>query len=356
MDIEKTFEKILDKLAFDTEARITTYEMISSMLEDGLALDQCLRDIYEDMAIRKHPLRSIFKRWIIGINQGRNFSDVIGPMIPSQELVLISAGERSQKLAEGLRRAIDVTLAGVEMRNAIASALGNPIFLLLALMGMIVGFSLEVAPTLAKVLPPSEWKGSAQYLYQLSEFMRTWWTWVLVGLFATGFGIYFTLDVWVGEIRSKFDKAPPWTIYRTYASSTFMMALASLLRSGISIDEALRYIKKNSSPWLRSHISIMQKKLNMGSKYGAALDTGMLSEDVAAQIKIYEKIARFDKAILSIGERSIKKGIQRIQKQAGVAKVIILALVGLTLAWIYATTFDLNMNVAKKASQSQRQK
>lgn len=354
MDIEKKIEIILDKLAFDTEARVTTYDMIASMLEDGLALDQCLRDIYEDMAVRKHPLRSIFKRWIIGLNQGRSFSDVIGSMVPPQELVLISAGERSQKLAEGLKRAIDVTLAGIEMRSAITGALANPIFLLLALMGMIVGFSIEVAPTLAKVLPPAEWRGSAKYLYHLSEFMRNWWAWVLAGLFGTGFAIYFSLDVWVGEMRNRFDKAPPWTIYRTYVSSTFMMALASLLKSGISIDEALKYIKKSSAPWLKSHISIMQKKLNMGSKYGTALDTGMLSEDVAGQIKIYEKIARFDKAILSIGERSIKKGIKRIQKQASVAKVIIIALVGFTLAWIYATTFELNMSVAKKASQTQR--
>lgn len=354
MDIEKKFEKMLDKMNFDTEARITMYEMISSMLEDGLALDACLRDIYEDEVSRKGPLKSILKRWIIGINQGKSFSDVIGPMIPTQELVLISAGERSQKLAEGLERAIEVTLAGIEMRSAIVGALGNPIFLLLALMGMIIGFSIEVVPTLAKVLPPEDWRGSAKYLYHLSEFMRGWWPWLLGAMFGTGFLIYYTLDSWTGEVRNKFDKAPPWTIYKTYASSTFMMALASLLKSGLSIDEALKYIKRSSSPWLKSHISIMQKKLNMGSKYGAALDTGMLSRDVAGQIKIYEKTARFDKAILSIGKKSIKNGIKRIQKQAGVAKVLIIALIGITLAWIYATTFELNMNVAKQASQTQR--
>lgn len=341
----------IQQLTFDSKKRVRLYENLAGMLKDGLPLDACLRQIHERMVVRKNPMKIMIATWMQDLVSGKSFADALVGWAPAQELVLISASERSQSLPEGLARAIRINQDAQTMKKTVSNALISPSFLIIALLGMIYGFSTSIVPVFAKVLAPEKWVGSSQTLYQVSQFVTSYWFTSIVILSAIVAVVVRSLPTWCGDFRKYANYIPPYSLYRVYSSATFIMAVSSLMDSGIPIDGALKYVKKNASTWIKHHISIMQRRLNAGMSYGNALDTGLLTDDMIDQILIYEGITDFNKAMMSIGDKAIKNSVEKMDSFASTAKNVMTLVVGLTLGWMYFASYQVNVQVASEATK-----
>ena len=327
---------VIDRfLHFGLSDRLRVYRLIASMLSDGKPLDASLNRLHKQWAKRKHPLARMLHRWLHGPDGSRNagllsgnrFSDVIRSDVPSQELFLISAGERSLELVTGLQKAVMVTQGKAAIKKAMIP-LVYPSLVLAMVIFMSVLFSIKLIPIMVKTLPAENWMGLARLLYLYANFVRNFW---LVGGIAIV--LIAMLSVWslprlTSPIRKYLNHIPPWSIYQTYETAAFMISLSSLLSTGIPLTNALASIREHAPRWTSTHITEMLYRIQAGKPYGEAIDTGFLDVNTADLVYIYAEGTEFDKGIMQIGERSIDEALESIKAKAAVANPIILALAG----------------------------
>jgi toxin co-regulated pilus biosynthesis protein E len=227
-----------------------------------------------------------------------------------------------------------------------------PGLLFFMLGGMVAGFDVYMAPVFKNLLPVSQWPDSAQTLYGISHFLTSYWYIILISLAVLATVISYTINGWVGRLREIADVLPPWSVYKNYQASSFLIGLASMLKAGVALNDALKMMLKNAAPWLCVHINQMLAALKGGgSNYGEALDTGLFDEETAGDISDYARLSSFENAIYTIGERMVVMGVERTNQKMDVAKNLMLFLVAGTVFWIYFTSYSLQTVIADKMQQ-----
>lgn len=350
----RSVSRLISNLAYgpkslSTAHRLALYTMLMHMVNDGIALDAALRRLHERLVSRKRSGAGVIKTWLDAMSEGGTFSSAIKGFVPDGELILIASGERANAIGIGFEEAIFVCEARKRNRTVMVSNLTMPVVLLVVFFAILVQFSIGVAPELAKVLPPDRWTKSGQTLYAISEVVSKWWGVGLLCITIFSVASWVSLSRWTGELRDFANKIPPWSMYRTFSSAEFMISISSLMNSGVSLPESLKIIRVNASPWMAEHISLMQSRLRAGLGYDESLDTGLLEDDVADEVVIYSKTSSFDVAIKSVGRRAIDASSAKVISQAAFLRTFAIALVGLSVGWIYMTVFGLNGEIGKSA-------
>ena len=193
----------------------------------------------------------------------------------------------------------------------------------------------------------------AAALFYTSTFLVKNWFFIILLLAGIGAIISYTMSRWTGRFRVIFDYMPPWSIYKSYQASAFLISLASMMRSGVPLNEALKAMRKNAVPWLAEYLDRMFLNLKKGGKnYGQHLDVGLLDVETAGDVVDYSELGKFETAIYAIGERNLESGVVKINLQMNVAKNLMLVFLAVTVSWIYYTTTDLNSTIAEAASSS----
>jgi toxin co-regulated pilus biosynthesis protein E len=131
-----------------------------------------------------------------------------------------------------------------------------------------------------------------------------------------------------GKFRPKLDKFPPYSLYKSYHGSLFLVSLSALMGTGMDIYKALEELKTLSSGYLRSHISKMQSKLLSGGHIGEALETNLLDKETAIDMRVYGSKPDVESKMGIIGKNAIENGVKRIEIIGGMLKSIMFIIVG----------------------------
>lgn len=343
------------RMTFSMKTRMGLYERVGAYVENGVDIVttmQTIRRRYEQKRSTKKKAL-ILKEWIEVMEYGGEFHDAIKDWVPSSEHMLIAASHGSDGgLVAGLREARVLSGASAKAKGAIMGGTVFPLVLFAMIIGMLIMFQIQMVPIFKTLLPIPKWPDSAQTLNTLSSFMKNNLIFVLGFLFAGSAVIAWSLPRWKGPMRVKiFDKIPPWSIYRNYQGSSFLIALASLMKGGTSTYDALRSMHSTASPWMQSHLDRMMYLTRQGPENpGEALDTGLLSDDDAGDIKDYSQLNSFPDAVYIIGQRSLEEGVQAIQMKMDVIKNLLLFAVAGSIVWIYLTTYSLQNVIAAGAN------
>lgn len=336
---------------FGKTERIDFYEMLSALIKSGVPLDSCLRRLYERKDEKKRSDAWILKKWISQMDQGVKFHDAIKDEIPSQERILLAVGTMSngdtkESMGNCLDQVISATKGAHEIQNVLKTGLTYPLVLFVALMIIIIGFATGLAPEFARMLPESSWTGSSGLLLTVSKHVASIWPYfIFMVVVLTGL-IFWSLPRWTGKWRERMSWFPPYAIYRSYVSSIFLIALASMLNTGTPLDAALKKILKNASPYLSFHLIKMVNKMGEGVPSGDALETGLIDDVTADQLYVFSRTIDFSKALKSLGERALKQGTKAIILQTGFVRQLGVFGVGMMICWIYVSTYDLNEKLA----------
>ena len=340
---------MITTLSMGLAARISLYERMAAFLSAGIPVFETVEAIRNRLATKKDMRVVMLDEWLSVMKDGNRFSDAIRSWVPPAEYMMISSGERGDGLITGLKEATKLSSAASKIKKAIIAGSVLPAVLFLMLMGMLAGFDLYMAPVFKNLLPLNQWPDSAQTLYSISHAIVSFWPITLGGLVGGSIVISKTINRPFPGRSKFFDKFPPWSLYKNYQASSFLIGLASMLKAGVALNDALKGMMRNASPWMMVHLVKMQAHLKVGgSNYGDALNTGLFDDETAGDIIDYSKLSSFENAIHIIGEKMVETGVERTNQRMEVAKNAMLFVVAGTVFWIYFTSYSLQNVIADK--------
>lgn len=341
------------RFKFGLKHRLNLYERLAAFTKEEFPLFDSLQKFKKRYDKKKDFRGKIISIWLEDMKYGASLSQVLQGWIPDAELNLIQAGEEGKGIEHGLDEAIKFAKSAQKIKNTIIQGATYPLMLLLVVLGFIAMFSVKMAPTYLGILPLEQWPAMGQNLYNFSNFIISYWHLLIVFLAVISFFIAKTIGTWTGQTREFFDKMPPWSVYKVYQGSAFLISLASMMQSGTPLNDSLKKIKKTSSNWLAEYINDMEKNLKKGGKnFGSHLDVGLLDEETAGDVIDYSELGKFEEAVYTIGEKNLEESVEKIALRMAMLKNLMLVLVGLTVGAIYYTTIELNGSVADSASNS----
>lgn len=339
------------KFRFGLKKRISLYDRLSSFLDASIPIVDAIDTIAARYAKNSDARANVLGNWSQGMAAGMRFSDAVKPWVPASEHMLIAAGESGKGLVVGLMEASHLSKASAKAKATIIGGSIKPLVLFLLLFLLFVGVRLKMVPIMLELLPLEKWPSGGKMLYALSDFITND-LWVFIILFIVlGIVIAKTISRWTGPVRDKFDKLPPWSVYRIYQASSFLVGLSCLMEAGIPLHDALSVMYDNGSPWLRVHLGRMLSSLQrMGENHGAALNTGMLDSETAGDVEDYSKLQNFTEAIHTIGDDSLQRSVGRIQTVMDGLGYAIMGMVAGVTAWLYTAFIFLTLAVSESAS------
>jgi type II secretory pathway component PulF len=347
-------KKFMAKMSFGLKARMSLYERMQAFLEANIDVVSTLRSIRDRyMARKKSDNRAyIINEWLTVIEKGGKFGDAVREWVPSSEHMLISAGERGEGLISGLREAGVMSSAASRSKSAVIGGLLFPIALVAMEMGMLIMFQTQMVPVFKGLLAIEKWPAAAQTLNSLSKFLNDYLWLVVLGIIGMSTVIMVTMGRWTRYPRRIFDKFPPWSVYRSYQGSSFLIGLSSLMNAGVPHYDAIRMMHRTASPWMRVHLEKMMSNLRLGgANPGKALDTGLLDVETVGDVEDYGRLSSFPEAIKILGSRSIEKGVKSIEAKMAIVKNLMLVMVACSIVWIYFTSYGLQTTIAESMNK-----
>ena len=117
----------------------------------------------------------------------------------------------------------------------------------------VVGFwylSNSLFPALFSALPRGVvLEGPAAGLKATSDFFAAFGPYLLGALTLLPLGISRLLPVWTGRVRKFADELPLFSLYKSWTGLGFLLSLSSLLKTGVSLRDALEMLERRSPPY-----------------------------------------------------------------------------------------------------------
>jgi type II secretory pathway component PulF len=318
------------KFSFGAKMRLGLYEKIASYLGTGVDLDNAMEEMAEAYVhFNKSDVRAkILRELRASLADGMSFANAMAVWAPPAEVMLIKSGEVNGDLGSAMANATLATQATNRMISAMVSQLSYPFLLLIILLVMMYVFSVQAVPQLAEAMDPSTWPALSMGLYYISEAVNHYWIHALVALGILSAVIKKTLPGSTGPLRAKLDRFPPYSLYKSYHGSLFLVSLSALMGTGIDVYKALDELKSLSSGYLKSHINKMQSKLLSGGNIGQALETNLLDKETAIDMRVYGSKPDVEQKMAIIGKNAIENGVKRIEIIGGLLKSLMFMAVG----------------------------
>ncbi|MBO8425056.1 MAG: type II secretion system F family protein, partial [Proteobacteria bacterium] len=218
-------------------------------------------------------------------------------------------------------------------------------FLLLLTFGIIMLVGIYLVPPLAEIAGDNMvWTGMARSLIWLSEFSIQYW-YIILGVFvALCVIIGISLPNWSGRLRAKFDKLPPWNVYKIQMSVGWLMSLSSMVAAGITIPDAMRMLADNSNKYLRDILEDTLHYIANGANLGAALNsTGrdFPNSEIIGDLAIYADMNGFDENLGRVANDYLEESVRKMESVSNVLNSIGILLVSAIIAWVVLGTFQM---------------
>ncbi len=290
------------------------------------------------------PFAIVMRQWQKNLERGMTFSEATRGWVPMDETLLVTSGNLSNLVValENVGRVVDGTQ---RIKRAMMSAIAYPMFLMALTFGIIIMVGLYLVPPLADAAGPGiVWRGSAAALIWLSDFAARYWL-TVVGIFVSlVILVTFSLPNWAGRLRARFDKIPPWRIYKIQASVGWLMSLSAMVASGVTVVDAMRMLADNASRYLRSILDDALHYIVGGDNLGAALiKTGrnFPDDEIIGDLAIYAEMNEFDKNLSRVANDYLAESIRKMESISNMMNSLGVLVVSAVIAWVVLGTFQM---------------
>lgn len=343
------FEVLLARLhlRFSPSARFRIYRMLARLIEAEIDARTALEFVFEvtsNDGANPNELDAIAVRhWIAAYREHGNLAEAMTGWIPTQEVLLIEAGERAGRFQHALKVMLQLNDRISAIRGQIAGKLAYPVVAALMLCGVLYYLSNNFLPAIVQVAPSTmQWTGTAATVVGLLEWAQLWLIAALVGAAALVVLIFATLPFFCGPVRRVLDRIAPWSVHRFTTGVGFLAGLLVLLESGRSLTDALMLIRPNASPYLAATLDRVQRSVREGEDFGTALaQTGEQFPDLELikEIQIYSRIGRLEENLLPLVQSWMETATGKALRQITVLSNLVLfaafGVLGLTFNGFY---------------------
>ncbi|WP_415912604.1 type II secretion system F family protein [Neptuniibacter sp. QD37_11] len=354
--MSNAFEKVdfwVLKKTFSAKMRLEMYEAILTQLEDGQPIEMIIRSLSQEYKKynKKDNRAKILDNISELISESGSLAEPLSQWVPNNEVMLIQAGEKTGKLADAIRNCIEAVNSIMAIRGAIISKSVYPVVLFSALIGFLLLFALSIIPQISEIMDPATWPPTLKVQHTMSEFIKNWGIFAALGFVGFVILVGWSLANWTHDIRIKFfDKLPPWSIYKAYSSSLFLISLSSLVKSGVPLSDAVNQLIEHANPITRKHLIRIRKGLSDGRSIGDLLSGGILIRKTAITVAVMAKGSDFKKSLERIGKRAIEDGIGAIKVLTGVMNNLALLMVAGYIIFSLYGFFELIQSIKSMAA------
>jgi type IV pilus assembly protein PilC len=221
---------------------------LATMIEAGIPLVQALTALYEQCdPKRQRNLRHVISEVTTRVQGGETFHGAISkhPRVFNRLYVsMVKAGEAGGLLAEILDRLAGFLEATARLRKKIKSAMTYPVIVVCIAFTITTFLIVRVVPIFGEIFHDfgAKLPAPTQFLINVSDFVRSEWYFLIVGIGGTIFGIRAFLRSKRGkQLFDRFRlKVPVFgPLGHKICMSRFARTFAQLIRSGVPILEVL---------------------------------------------------------------------------------------------------------------------
>lgn len=347
------------KLVFrlNTEKRMATARKLASLLRNDFTLMDALNrlEMIESHGGTKpdEPFAIVMREWQKNLERGMSFSDATRGWVPPDETLLVTSGNLSDLVValENVSRVVDGTQ---RIKRAMTSAIAYPLFLLILTFGIIMLVGVYLVPPLAEIAGDNIiWRGMAASLIWISEFSIKYWP-VVLGIFIALVAIvWISLPNWSGRLRAKFDKLPPWNVYKIQMSVGWLMSLSAMVAAGITIPDAMRMLADSSNKYLRSILDETLHYIANGDNLGVALNNAgrdFPNTEIIGDLAIYADMNGFDENLGRVANDYLEESVRKMESISSAMNSIGILLVSAIIAWVVLGTFQMQDQITSMLS------
>jgi len=325
---------------------------LATLIENDIPILVALTSLY-DRRVKIKGANDFYalalKEWRDNVDNGMPLSAAAKQWIPASELQLLQAGDESGEASGALRACGDLITTTTKITWAIVMGVSYPTILVLIALGLVYTFGVVILPSFYLLAPDAHWTGAAAALVSFSTFIEHYFWYVVGGLFLI-FGLFLSsLPRWDGPLRTKLDKAVPYSIYRTVTGSTWLIALSSMIKAGVVLESALKSMMVDASPWLKNRLLACITHYNAGNNFGDALQKAghdFPDVEIIDDLGIYSSVAGFDVALELIGKEWAEKAVEQVKIQSNVLFIAGIFAVGLLLAFMLLGLFSIQAQLS----------
>lgn len=344
------YSKIMFRI--DTDKRLGAYRKLASLLRNDFTLPEALSRLFDiesrDGKKPNEPFAIAFADILSKIERGFTFSEAVSGWATEVEVLLLSVGDIS-KLSIALDNVVKVSEGNRKISGSLTGALSYPLFLLAATFAIIVMVGQYLLPPMIQAAGRDVvWQGMARALVNVSQFFSANWVAMSFGLLGAVLIVGITLPNLRGRVRAVFDRLPPWSLYKISASAGWLVSLASLIKAGATLPEALKIMSENSNRYLADVSDRALNNVIAGQNLGDALDAAGLrfpNDEIIGDLKIYAEMDGFDKNLMNVADEYMTSSIKRIEAAANMLNSAGIILISVVIAWVVFGTFEMQDQV-----------
>lgn len=347
-----SLETAFVKFQFGAKSRMRIYRKLVRFLENSMPLSQALDVIYQHASDEgrkpKNAEAVVIDHWRRGIRNGKGLGVVIEGWVPDSDRIVIEGGDGHGKQVVAIKKAIMISESSRKIKSTIINGLAYPIMLVAVAIGFLAMFGLQVVPAFEEILPREKWEGAGAQMAVMSDFVRYYMLWTLLGCGALIAASIYSLPRWTGPLRAKFDRYPPWSLYRLIVGSGFLLTVGGMIKAGLGVPQILGVLQRNTSPWYREKLSKTLAHVKNGANLGDALHaTGFNFPDkeTVQDLRAYAGLNKFDETLEAIGTEWLEDSVRLIDAQTGIFRNVAFLILGGVFMWIAVGIFSLQQQI-----------
>lgn len=331
--------EFLAQMSFGSRARERTWRKLSAQIRHGMSLSQSLQQMERRALDRRSPSALVFTRVLETYDRGHNLGVSLAGYASPEEVMLISGGQHSGRLSEGLDLAALLLASRRGIAQSVLSALAYPCLLFGMVLVLLVVVSVVVMPKLAVLSDPTSWTGAAALFHGVTDFVASpLGVATLISFLALVLAALATLPAWTGKGRYLVESLPPWSIYRLTVGTVWLFTLSTLMRAGMQLSHIMEAMinSKSVSPYLRERLVAIQEHVGLGKNLGESMyDAGFdfPDRDLIDDMRVYSGLPAFHENIHELAKEWMSDGVEQVRRRSKILNLVaIIMLTGIVVA------------------------
>ena len=280
-------------------AELTNFcRQFSIMQNSGISILDCL-DILRNQHFSAY-FRNLLQVIYEDVKSGLLLSDALDKhkkVFPHFFRSMVRVGELSGKMELVFGSLADYYESEKAIKSKVKSALSYPMMLLAMTVGVVILMMLVVVPTFREAMAQMdvEITGITKIVYDLSDFMLSYWLIMLAGVVTAGLIIFLISRTESGAFF--FDKMITYvpfvkTVQRNLFTARFARAFGLLLSSGMDLNSAL------------DSVEVIISNRYLKKKFHEAAESVRQGMSITVAFETYKLFPRMMLQMVTIGERS----------------------------------------------------
>jgi type II secretory pathway component PulF len=334
----------IKRLQFTGKAQLAFLEDFYALVNDGIPANRAIEMMADATTGLTHDVALSIA---LKISQGQALAEGMREWFSINVVEIIRVGEEGGALTETIRSAINTLGQRSSSLGALISAISYPLMVIILACSIIVYLNNSVFVQFRELKPIAEWPEAGQELVTVAQVIEGWWWLLLLFIAAVVLITRRVMNNYIGELRPMIDKIPPFSLYRRFAAARVMETLGLLVANGVVFKSALKVMQYNASPYIGSHLVMMEHLLAMGrGNVADVLSTGLIDNTSILRLRVMAEVKGFEHGLIRMGVRGAEESTKTLKIIAKVIGGVLLAvgafLILLIIRGIYMTGMSMS--------------